>query len=221
MDTPLLQTKLYIPPPRPELVPRPRLIERLVELVEEGCPVCERMAPRIAELMLEEKPLPPPPPQPEEPEETQPEETKPEKVVEAEQEPPPEPEPAEEPSTPPEAATPEAVEGQAPPETIAAEPAQEAVAEPYRLEQTLYRGGDIVTMAPGGPETAEAVVQREGRIVFVGSEAEALAQFEGKAEMVDLAGKTMLPGFIDAHGHRKGIGLQAVGSDLLPPPDSP
>lgn len=29
MSTPLLQTKLYIPPVRPELVPRPRLIERL------------------------------------------------------------------------------------------------------------------------------------------------------------------------------------------------
>ncbi|MDY7078621.1 MAG: hypothetical protein SXV54_17030 [Chloroflexota bacterium] len=29
MSTPLLQTKLYIPPPRPDLVLRPRLIERL------------------------------------------------------------------------------------------------------------------------------------------------------------------------------------------------
>ena len=29
MTTPLLETKLYIPPTRPELVPRPRLIERL------------------------------------------------------------------------------------------------------------------------------------------------------------------------------------------------
>jgi LuxR family maltose regulon positive regulatory protein len=29
VSTPLLKTKLYIPPPRPELVPRPRLIERL------------------------------------------------------------------------------------------------------------------------------------------------------------------------------------------------
>ena len=29
MSTPLLKTKLYIPPVRPELVPRPRLIERL------------------------------------------------------------------------------------------------------------------------------------------------------------------------------------------------
>jgi len=29
MTTPILTTKLYIPPPRPNLVPRPRLIERL------------------------------------------------------------------------------------------------------------------------------------------------------------------------------------------------
>ena len=29
MATPLLQTKLYIPPARPELVSRPRLIEQL------------------------------------------------------------------------------------------------------------------------------------------------------------------------------------------------
>ena len=31
MSTPILATKLYIPPPRPGLVPRPRLIERLNE----------------------------------------------------------------------------------------------------------------------------------------------------------------------------------------------
>jgi LuxR family maltose regulon positive regulatory protein len=29
MTTPLLATKLYVPPLRPELVPRPRLVERL------------------------------------------------------------------------------------------------------------------------------------------------------------------------------------------------
>jgi LuxR family maltose regulon positive regulatory protein len=29
MSTPILTTKLYIPPPRSNLVPRPRLIERL------------------------------------------------------------------------------------------------------------------------------------------------------------------------------------------------
>jgi ATP/maltotriose-dependent transcriptional regulator MalT len=31
VPTPLLQTKLYIPPVRPEMVPRPRLLERLDE----------------------------------------------------------------------------------------------------------------------------------------------------------------------------------------------
>ena len=31
MSTPILATKLFIPPPRPKVVPRPRLIERLNE----------------------------------------------------------------------------------------------------------------------------------------------------------------------------------------------
>jgi LuxR family maltose regulon positive regulatory protein len=31
MSIPILATKLYIPPPRPDLVPRPRLIESLNE----------------------------------------------------------------------------------------------------------------------------------------------------------------------------------------------
>src|SRR4051794_3875219 len=34
MSTPLLTTKLYLPPPRPDVVPRPRLIARL----DEGLP---------------------------------------------------------------------------------------------------------------------------------------------------------------------------------------
>ena len=95
-----------------------------------------------------------------------------------------------------------------------------AVAEPYPLRQTLYHNGDIITMAGPEAEYAEALVQREGRIVFVGSKAEAMERFGGKAEEVDLAGKTLLPGFIDAHGHLKNVGFQALVADLLPPPDS-
>ena len=37
-------------------------------------------------------------------------------------------------------------------------------------EMTLYRGGPIVTMDGDAPQTVEAVVTREGRITFVGSE---------------------------------------------------
>jgi LuxR family maltose regulon positive regulatory protein len=36
MSAPILATKLYIPPPRPQLVPRPRLIERLNEGLSSG-----------------------------------------------------------------------------------------------------------------------------------------------------------------------------------------
>ena len=41
-----------------------------------------------------------------------------------------------------------------------------AVAEPYKLQQTVYYGGDIITMAGELPTYVEAVVQREGKIIF-------------------------------------------------------
>ncbi len=37
MSTPILATKLYIPPPRPNVIPRPRLIERLNKGLATGC----------------------------------------------------------------------------------------------------------------------------------------------------------------------------------------
>ena len=94
------------------------------------------------------------------------------------------------------------------------------VAEPYKLQQTLYHGGDIITMAGEEPKYVEAVVQREGQIIFTGSKADALARFEGKAEIVDLKGKTMLPGFIDGHAHFGNFSSQSIGAQILPPPDA-
>jgi NAD(P)-dependent dehydrogenase (short-subunit alcohol dehydrogenase family) len=35
----------------------------------------------------------------------------------------------------------------------------------------------------------------------------------------DLAGKTLMPGFIDGHAHAQQFGMQAVGANLLAPPD--
>ena len=95
-----------------------------------------------------------------------------------------------------------------------------AVAEPYKLKQTVYYGGDIITMAGDTPTYVEAVVQREGRIIFTGSKADAMKRFEGKADEVDLQGKTMLPGFIDAHAHFSNFSSQAIGAQILPPPDA-
>ena len=60
-----------------------------------------------------------------------------------------------------------------------------AKAAPYELNQTIYFGGDIITMVGDEPEYVEAVVQREGYIVFTGTKAEAMERFQGKAEEVD------------------------------------
>jgi cytosine/adenosine deaminase-related metal-dependent hydrolase len=36
--------------------------------------------------------------------------------------------------------------------------------------------------------------------------------------MVDLKGRTLLPGFVDPHGHVTGGGMQAISANLLAPP---
>ena len=60
-------------------------------------------------------------------------------------------------------------------------------------------GGRILTMEDDAP-AAEAVVIRDGRIVFIGTSAEALEEWPD-AEVVDLDGRIVLPGFIDSHSH--------------------
>ncbi len=88
-------------------------------------------------------------------------------------------------------------------------------------QRTIYSGGDIITMAGESPEYAEAVVEEDGKIVFVGS----LAQAEDKyldAKTVNLQGHTLLPGFIDGHGHIYNVGLlSGLAANILPPPDGP
>jgi len=90
-----------------------------------------------------------------------------------------------------------------------------AAAEPA---DTIYHNGTIITIDDARP-AAEAVAVRDGRILAVASEAEVLETAGQNTRRVDLAGRTMLPGFVDSHGHGYMIGLQASTANLLPPPD--
>ena len=82
---------------------------------------------------------------------------------------------------------------------------------------TLWRGGTIITMDGETPNMAEAVVERDGKIAFVGPEADARAAAGKDAQVHDLKGATLLPGFVDAHSHFA-IGLQTAGGlDLADP----
>lgn len=85
----------------------------------------------------------------------------------------------------------------------------------------IIHGGPILTMKGDKPTYVEAVVVDDGKIVFTGSDNEAMTRKVAGTKVKDLAGKTMLPGFIDSHGHVALGGLQAISANLLAPPDGP
>jgi len=90
---------------------------------------------------------------------------------------------------------------------------------PRAAADLIITGGPIVTMEGDQPTTVEAIVVDDGRITFVGSKVDALKQKAAGTVVKDLAGKTLMPGFIDGHAHAQQFGMQAVGANLLAPPD--
>ena len=85
------------------------------------------------------------------------------------------------------------------------------------LQQKLYYGGDIITMDGKKPEYVEAVVQSEGKIIYVGNKVGAIEKYP-IAEKHNLKGKTMLPGFIDPHGHFMSAVLMVNQVNVASPP---
>lgn len=68
-------------------------------------------------------------------------------------------------------------------------------------------GGSIYTMEEKTPQSVEAVAVKDDRIVFAGSKDEAIKALGGNAQMIDLKGKTMIPGVIDPHLHHPLVGI--------------
>ncbi len=86
------------------------------------------------------------------------------------------------------------------------------------MAEQIWSGGPILTIDQSRPRV-EAVAVKDGRILAVGSSSE-IERYRGKQTVIhDLGGRTLLPGFVDAHGHAFMIGLQAVSANLLSPPD--
>ena len=66
--------------------------------------------------------------------------------------------------------------------------------------QVIYRNGSILTMEDSQP-TAEAVAVTDGVILAVGDDVDVMNLRGAGTETIDLAGATLLPGFIDSHSH--------------------
>ena len=100
--------------------------------------------------------------------------------------------------------------------SLAAQPS--LAKSPQAPADTLFFGGSVITMDPAHP-TAEAVAVRDGRILALGR-TRALEKVYGGAQTqrLDLAGKTLMPGFIDPHSHITSLVTTWGLPSLSPPP---
>lgn len=77
----------------------------------------------------------------------------------------------------------------------------------------IFTNGRIYTVS-AAHTWAEAVAVRDGRISFVGSNAEAKANAGPQTKVIDLHGRMMLPGFQDVHIHPIEAGVDATKCTL-------
>jgi len=102
--------------------------------------------------------------------------------------------------TSPPATTTQGTEAPATATTIGPSPTTSVDFEPMNM---VFTGGPIITMDPARP-VAEAVVIQGNRIVAVGSEGEIDPLIGEGTLLVDLDGRALVPGFVDAHSHYYG-----------------
>ncbi|MCX2973552.1 amidohydrolase [Halieaceae bacterium IMCC8485] len=88
---------------------------------------------------------------------------------------------------------------------------------PAPPDHQVFINGDVLTM-DASSRIVEAVSVRGERIEAVGSTDEIMALVSNQTEVVDLRGRTLMPGFIDAHGHFPGSGMSVIAADLTSPP---
>jgi predicted amidohydrolase YtcJ len=81
----------------------------------------------------------------------------------------------------------------------------------------VFINGDVLTMDAQN-SIAEAVSVRADTIEAVGTTDEIMQLLQDDTEVVDLRGRTLMPGFVDAHGHFPGSGMSVVSADLTSPP---
>lgn len=77
----------------------------------------------------------------------------------------------------------------------------------------VLKNGNVYTANDKAPR-AEAIAVKADRIVFVGSNADAEKFVSQGTRVVDLKGKTVLPGFTDAHQHLSGVGQREMTLNL-------
>lgn len=82
-----------------------------------------------------------------------------------------------------------------------------------RAADVVLHGGKIITV-DACFSIVEAVAITGNRIVYVGADAGALAMADTRTQVIDLKGRTVMPGLIDGHAHMDREGLKQVFPSL-------
>lgn len=94
---------------------------------------------------------------------------------------------------------------------------QIATRPPEAPEHQVFINGQILTMNAEN-QVVDAMSVRGARIDRVGSTEDILAEVTRETIVTDLRGRTLMPGFVDAHGHFPGSGQVVFSTDLNSPP---
>jgi len=92
-----------------------------------------------------------------------------------------------------------------------------AIRTPQPPAHQVFINGDVLTMDADN-RIVQALSTRGELIEAVGATEEIMALVGDDTTVVDLRGRTLLPGFIDAHGHFPGSGQKVIAADLSSPP---
>jgi len=82
----------------------------------------------------------------------------------------------------------------------ATDPGPTTTAAPLPQADLIFHGGAILTMDPDR-WVVEAIAIRDGKILAIGNQRPILSRAGPDTVIIDLAGRTLMPGFIDAHSH--------------------
>lgn len=77
----------------------------------------------------------------------------------------------------------------------------------------VLTGGQVLTMVPGAAPVQALAISGDS-ILATGSDAEILALRGPRTRQIDLAGRTLVPGLIDAHAHMEREGLKTLRPSL-------
>ena len=77
----------------------------------------------------------------------------------------------------------------------------------------LFKNGNFYTVNEEQPN-AEAVAVQYGRIIYVGSNLDAKKYEVKGVKVIDLKGRTVVPGMADAHYHLSGVGFREMNLNL-------